>query len=652
MNVIIPPKLRNKSSSFVKLVSYLTQREDKPSGEDVLSETPKVARSESRHAVFDRLVDYIDREGTEDAPVRVLQEFPDGRQRVQVGEVACETNAFSYETASAEMNMVAAQNRRIVDPVYHFIISWPKADEPTDAQVFESVQYALKSIGLEGHQYVTAIHRDTDNVHAHVAANRVNPITYKAANMWGDVDTLQKSMRILEHHYGFTQDNGPWQVNADNQLIRPGLHYQSAPQGAAKREIFSNKESLHQYAVNAVRFKIDEVLGNSEASWKRLHLILHASGLGLREQGGGLVIYDYLRPHDQVVKASSVHPSITKVQMEPVYGAYEGPPTFESDDPEEGRYGIFSTYNPMYEARDKGARDERREERAVAREVLKARYQAYRAGWEKPDLNVQDRYQHVAARYQAMKADVKRSYDDPLLRKLMYRVAEFERMKAMAELRIELRQERQALADKGMLRPLAYPRWVELEALDGNVAAVSQLRGLAYRETRKRRALVKDLDRIILVGKADDSFVASIDTHTTQLRRNGTVEYLRDGIVGVVDRGGSVVIKPGYQDHDESANFWLAADIVGNKSGERVEVHGDGPFVDQVLHAAMKLNHQEGEYVFLVTDRHQLNRYNAIERNYSPYLDGEAVHERRRYGVEHDDSVDESVVRPTQYPRP
>nr|UVN18169.1 hypothetical protein pPsy0462b_00024 [Pseudomonas syringae] len=55
-----------------------------------------------------------------------------------------------------------------------------------------------------------------------------------------------------------------------------------------------------------------------------------------------------------------------------------------------------------------------------------------------------------------MKAEVKRSQHDPLLRKLLYRVAEFDRMKAMAELRIELREERQALAEKGLLRPLAY----------------------------------------------------------------------------------------------------------------------------------------------------------------------------------------------------
>lgn len=113
----------------MKLVSYVSQREDKPSGKNVLSDEPKSARSESSKAVFDRLVDYIDRSDSEDAPVRVLEQFNDGRQRVQAGDVACETNCFFWETAAAEMNMVAAQNRRVKDPVYHFIISWPETDQ-------------------------------------------------------------------------------------------------------------------------------------------------------------------------------------------------------------------------------------------------------------------------------------------------------------------------------------------------------------------------------------------------------------------------------------------------------------------------------------------------------------------------------------------
>ncbi len=652
MNVIIPPKRTDGGTSFVKLVSYVSQREDKPSGEDVLTDKPKSARSTSRKAEFDRLVDYIERTGTENAPVQVLKLFNDGSQRVRVGEVACETNAFSYETAAAEMNMVAAQNRHIKDPVYHFIISWREEDEPTDDQVFGSARHSLKKLGLEAHQFVTAIHRDTDNVHAHIAVNRVNPETFKAANMWNDVDTLQKCMRALEHHYGFKQDNGPWQLNDDYQLVRPGPRYPRAPQGAAKREIFSNKESLFQYAVDHVRKKVEEALRNKTATWKYLHLLLHANGLGLREQGEGLVIYDYLRPDDPVVKASSVHPGLTKARIEKSYGAFEGPPPFEMADPDEGSYGIYATYNPAFEARDKGVRAERREARANARDELNARYKAYRDGWEKPDLKVKERYQLVAAHCQAMKAEVRRTYPDPLLRKLMYRVAEFERMKATAALRIALREERQALAAQGLLRPLTYRPWVEQQALGGDVAAVSQLRGIAYREKRKKRLTVEQRNRTIFAGRADDTGLRNVNSHTTQLHRDGTIEYLRDGIVGVVDHGGRVEIKPGHMDYDDSANYRLAAHLASRKSGEWLEAVGDDEFLTRLFDAAVNMNRLAGSHAFLPTEPYQREQFVEFERDHRLYYGyGEPVQVPSR-PARGPDPVEDVVIKPSSFPRP
>lgn len=633
----------------MKLVSYLSQREDKPSAEGVVTDEPDAPRSSTKKASFDRLVDYIDRSGADDAPVRVLEQFPDGRQRVLAGDVACETNAFSLETAAAEMNMVAAQNRHIKDPVYHFIISWREEDKPTDAQAFDSAHYALKQLGMDSHQYVTAIHRDTDNVHAHVAVNRVNPLTYKAVNMWKDVEILQKSMRVLERHYGFQVDNGPWQLNADNLLVRPGLRYPSAPQGAAKRQIFSNQESLFHYAVEAVRDKINERFRSKEATWRNLHLTLHANGLGLREQGEGLVIYNFLRPDDLEIKASSVHPSLTKRALVASLGAFEGPPAFESDDLYEGSYGIFKTYQPAFEVRDKGVRAERREARADAREALKQRYQAYRAGWEKPDLHVAQRRQEVAARYEDMKADVKRSHSDPLLRKLMYRVAEFERMQAMAALRIKLRQERQELAGKGLLRPLTYRAWVEQEALAGDTAAVSQLRGFVYREKRNARPLEDDQHRAIRLGQADDSRLYQVCSHTTQLRRNGTIEYLRDGVVGVVDKGDTLQVKPGFEDYDQSANYLLAADLVTTKSGERAEILGDDHFVHRVLEAGCRINQSAQDNFFCVTNVYQAELHRSLERDYSQSLRSSAP---RATLSHYQDNHDDDQPQQPNYPHP
>lgn len=651
MNVIIPEKRRDKGTSFLKLVSYISDRDDRPKADELVSDTPRVSASQAKQAVFDRLVDYIDRTGTEAAAVRVTEEFADGRQRVAVGGVSCETNCFSWETAAAEMNMVAAQNVRCLDPVYHFILSWREVESPTDAQIFECAQHCLKALDMEGHQYVTAIHQDTDNTHCHVAVNRVNPVNYKAANLWNDADTLQKCCRVLEQRYGFEQDNGSWVWGVNNQLVRAPFRYHSAPQGTVPRQVHSNQESLYHYAVRTVRDQINSTIAKGEANWEYLHLLLHAKGLGLREQGEGLVVYDFMRPDSVGVKASSVHPALTKQRLEPHYGAYQGPPQFESDDPEEPFYGIYDTYQPHYELRDKGARTERREARAAARDELKARYQAYRDGWEKPDLNVPARQQHIALHYQAMKAHVRRSFNDPLLRKLMYRVAEFERMKAMAELRIALRQERQTLADQGLLRPLPYRVWVEQQALKRDQAAVSQLRGFVYREKRKQSLEVKHTDGVIRCGVADDSAIYRPRTHTSQLRRDGSIEYLRYGVVGVVDRGDQVVLKSGFDRADDIANYDLAVAVSSTKSGEQVKAVGNDLFVDRVMYFGCRFNYRyQGHHYFPVTDEAQQERYRHMEVNeVRPGLGYDQVQQSPRYDAYQE--VDEPAP-PTWYPRP
>lgn len=95
-------------------------------------------------------------------------------------DIHLETNCLSVRTASAEMRAVADQNARVKDPVYHCILSWREGEKPTNDQVREAAMAALKSVGMEGHQYVLAVHRDSDNTHVHLMVNRVNPETYKA----------------------------------------------------------------------------------------------------------------------------------------------------------------------------------------------------------------------------------------------------------------------------------------------------------------------------------------------------------------------------------------------------------------------------------------------------------------------------------------
>lgn len=618
MNVIIPPKRRDKKTSFKKLVEYVSTRQEKKVSDVV---TPDSAAEHSPDAEyvttpgFGQLVNYVGRKSAESV-TQVHSISPEGIQRVSSGEVLCETNCWSLGSAAAEMNMTAMQNRHCKDAVYHFILSWQSDENPSPDAIFQSARYCLESMGMKDHQYVAAIHEDTDNIHCHVSANRVHPETFRAQNMWNDADTLQKCCRILERDLGFKVDNGSWHMDESGDLHRTPRDMPAAPRGAARREIFSDRESLYGYAAREVRDVITKAQKDDRIDWLWLHTMLHTRGLGLREQGGGLAVYDLLQPDGISVKASDIHPAISMPAMQAKCGDFSpAPPAFNPERPQDGITGIFSHYNPQLHVRDQDLRQERREARAVAREILRARYDAYREGWEKPDLRARERFRQVHSHCVAMKAHVRKTVRDPLLRKLMYRMAEFEKMKAMATLRLQLREERQVLAETGVFRPLSWKQWVEREAVNGDVAALSQMRGWAYREKRKERARVREdkrPDAIVRFGKANDAPVLRNPTHDIHLHRDGFVEYQRNGKTEVADYGDRIEVYPRSEADQET--WWLAAALTARRTGDIAVVTGNEKGVLRLLDSGAVMNSYNPEHRFTVSDRNQDKRVRETER--------------------------------------
>jgi Relaxase/Mobilisation nuclease domain len=89
----------------------------------------------------------------------------------------------SVETAAIEMEAVAALSKRCRDPVYHLIVAYAKNERPTREQVVSDAERLLKAIGMEKSQYVLAVHKDTDDFHAHVIANRIGS-DGRANDLW------------------------------------------------------------------------------------------------------------------------------------------------------------------------------------------------------------------------------------------------------------------------------------------------------------------------------------------------------------------------------------------------------------------------------------------------------------------------------------
>ena len=51
-------------------------------------------------------------------------------------------------------------------------------ENPTDQQVLK-LGAGMEALGMSEHQYLAAVHRDTDNIHGHFMVNRIHPETYR-----------------------------------------------------------------------------------------------------------------------------------------------------------------------------------------------------------------------------------------------------------------------------------------------------------------------------------------------------------------------------------------------------------------------------------------------------------------------------------------
>ncbi|EKM9682019.1 TPA: relaxase/mobilization nuclease domain-containing protein, partial [Escherichia coli] len=198
MNAIIPKKRRDGKSSFEDLIAYTSVRDDVP--EDELRPDTEVKGEVPHRNRFRRLVDYATRLRNEKF-VSLIDVMKDGSQWVNFYGVTCFHNCLSLESAAEEMQKAADLahfSKDDTDPVFHYILSWPAHESPRSEQLFDCVRHTLKSLELSKHQYVAAVHTDTDNLHVHVAVNRVHPETgYINCLPWSQ-EKLSRACRELE----------------------------------------------------------------------------------------------------------------------------------------------------------------------------------------------------------------------------------------------------------------------------------------------------------------------------------------------------------------------------------------------------------------------------------------------------------------------
>jgi hypothetical protein len=223
---------------------------------------------------------------------------------VRVREVRV-TNCHQLDARDAVLEVLATQlqnQRACSDKTYHLLISFPAGESPSMEVLHNIEDEVCNALGFGEHQRVSAVHTDTDNLHIHVAINKIHPKHLTIHNPYCDYKALGAVCERLEHVHGL--------IHTNHETIAPG-----ARNRALDVEYLAGVESL----LGWIRRECLEELRQAQ-SWGELHERLSRNGLALQERGNGLVIAD---KEGRTVKASSIARDLSKTQLEKRFGPFE-----------------------------------------------------------------------------------------------------------------------------------------------------------------------------------------------------------------------------------------------------------------------------------------------------------------------------------------
>lgn len=521
------------------------------------------------------------------------------------------TNCLFVDTAHLEMRAAAAMNARVKDPVYHFILSWEKEDKPSDEEARGAGRAALEAVGLGEHQHVLAVHRDTDNVHLHVAVNRVHPETERAWDRYRDFYKLDRCCRELELEHGWKPTNGVFAVfERDGESV---IDYASAkletkgkaPSRVRDFERWTGQESLFSYARGEPRKAIVVALKQPDLTWSDLHLALGGFGLELREKGQGLGVYALGRGSEYPpVKASDVHEALSKKRLVDRLGPFV---------PRQGHvapgHGFYMPEMPQAEPlmlgagpAEASARQIALEKRATARRRLKDDYKAYKDAFRPAEASpspadAKARYQAVTDQARVERARVTALDAPAAVKKAMYSQVAMEAALARQAVKEELASARRRVRSSALNKPGTYREWVADQAEAGTDAAIAQLRGWAHAEKRAAKRQGPDVVEENVIVRSGAYFplnepsvppaIRRLDLRYRVDRSTGDVTYLFGNRAAFTDHGRQIRFSSAGA--GDTASVDVALRLAREKFGRSLVINGSADFRQRAVEAVVRM---------------------------------------------------------------
>ncbi len=220
----------------------------------------------------------------------------------------------TYEAALVEIEATQGLNTRCKGgKTYHLIVSFRPEDEPKlTPEAFRDIEKAFaNALGFKDHQRLCGVHKNTNNMHMHVAYNMIHPERYAKVEPFRDFYKLSEACRAMEEKYGLEIDNG---IGRDDPSIQIN-------QRAASMEAHSGQQSFQSYVMEH-KAGILQALENAK-NWQDVHASLAEYGVMINPRANGLAVVNI--KGKEAIKASALDRSLSKKRLTDLFGEYVVP---------------------------------------------------------------------------------------------------------------------------------------------------------------------------------------------------------------------------------------------------------------------------------------------------------------------------------------
>lgn len=323
-----------------------------------------------------------------------------------------------YAEGIAEAVDVQTKNIRAASKTYHLVISFRPEDETKlTLELFKSIEERFASaLGYSDHQRHCGVHKNTDNLHIHVAYNMIHPETYTHHKEFRDFWIRDKVCREIERDFGLTIDPG---------IEQKPLRQSRNNEKAQLVEAYTGQQSFDSYAKEHRAALMPRL--EAATSWQELHIALAEYGIEIKKHGSGLAIKDrHSKGTAHSIKASALDRSLSIQKLEDRLGAYQPPQSLKEvqertryvsaplhRSPERGQ--LFTDFKAGIEARKTILQDVKEREDAALADI-RAEWAAKRQELESKNIAKKNlrRLLQIARKHEAEAlAKAKQSFQEP-----------------------------------------------------------------------------------------------------------------------------------------------------------------------------------------------------------------------------------------------